>query len=105
MESGSPRVLFSSDRNESTATDKRMRVTSAKSVRVIPDNHSALRQNAIEERMRDAAQRNGARQLTETLVLLLEGHDPRREQAAEAEPVALRHGERRVLRTPTRSPQ
>lgn len=36
----------------------------------------------------------------ESLVLLLEGHDARREQAAEAEAVALRHGERRVLVVP-----
>lgn len=36
----------------------------------------------------------------EALVLLLEGHDPRREQAPEAEAVALREGERRVLVVP-----
>lgn len=36
----------------------------------------------------------------ESLVLLLEGHDPRREEAAEAEAVALRQGERRVLIVP-----
>lgn len=35
-----------------------------------------------------------------SLVLLLEGHDPRREQAAETEAVALRHGERRILVVP-----
>jgi hypothetical protein len=46
--------------------------------------------------------RRGAERLTETLVLLLEGHDPRREQAAEAEPVALRQREGRVLRSSTR---
>lgn len=36
----------------------------------------------------------------EALVLLLEGHDPRREQAPEAEAVSLREGERRVLVVP-----
>ena len=36
----------------------------------------------------------------EALVLLLERHDPRREQAPEAEAVPLREGERRVLVVP-----
>lgn len=36
----------------------------------------------------------------EALVLLLEGHDARREQTAEAEAVSLRQGERRVLVVP-----
>lgn len=36
----------------------------------------------------------------EALVLLLERHDPRREQAPEAEAVSLREGERRVLVVP-----
>lgn len=36
----------------------------------------------------------------EAVVLLLERHDPRREEAAEAKAIPLRHGERRVLVEP-----
>lgn len=49
------------------------------------------------------AETRGAGRLTEALVLLLEGHDARREQTAEAEAVSLRQGERRVLRQRNRS--
>ena len=87
MESGSPRMLFSSDRDEFTATKKKKL-----------SGRARIRISSGRFRHERASGRREVGRLTESLVLLLEGHDPRREQAPETEAVALRHGERRVLR-------